>query len=299
MQQKTSDSSKHPDSPDILYHNEAYGYTNSALIRAAPVMYRDKTEMKQVTALHSDQMNVAASTSHNIETDTEYSTIDTPISSKSEFKTQRTFAGENLLVGGLSQSAIVSESSQMKMQTKPLSIDYNKLEHQLGTQPLDAGHSTYKQGTVTTSPVKYQRMILQPDLGDTDALSRALMRPTRKSQTEFSQLSLSLNKDWYDTYQQSQHNQEQSCCDQTLDWENLETKQEKEISIPTVTVDQEPSDDSNQQSMLRVLFKLLIRLGRVRNWHCSMSLSCLISTFLLASSTDMFNKFEEISHASL
>ena len=207
--------------------------------------------MKRVTPLHSDQMNVSASTSHNIETDRDYSTIDTPMSNEShQLKTRKSFAGENLWECDLNR--LTSESSQMHMMpTEPHSTDYNKLEHQLGTQPLDVGCSTNQQGTVTidqhaTSPMKYHRMTSKSNLGDA-----ALMQSTSKSQTELSQLSLPLNKGgWYGTYQQPQCNQELSCHEQTLATLGQEEcgyiKQEKEISIPTLTVDQEPSDNSNQ-----------------------------------------------------
>ena len=236
MQQKISDSSEHPDSPD-MHHNEAYGYADPAQLRKVPGIHGDRTE---ITSVCSDQMNVAASISH-IETEPEYSSIGVPVSSKShqvasKFKARRSFAGENFLA-----------RSRMKMQ-KRFSIDYNKLEHHTGTQPWDAIHSSFEQGTMTidrttTSPLEQKLVISKKvDVGDTAALP--LMQPTHKSQPEFSHLSLPLHKGHYDTYQQTQHNQEH---EQTLAalGEPGSMKQEKKISIPTVQVDQEPSDDSN------------------------------------------------------
>ena len=222
-----------------MHHNEAYGYSDPAQLSVAPGNHGNKIEMKRVTSVSSDQMNVAGSTSH-IEMESEYYCIDAPVSSKShqvasEYKARtRSFAGEGYLAG-----------SQMKLQ-KRFSMDYNKLKHHTGTQPLDAIHSTLEQGTTnmehdTTSSLEQEM--------ESKVATSPLVQSARKSLAEYSQLSLPLRKGRCDASQQMQHNQEQLCHEEAPTSLAIEEpgsiEQEKNISIPKVLVDQEPNGDSN------------------------------------------------------
>lgn len=223
MQQKSSSGSEHPDSPN-MHHNEAYGYTDPAQLSIAPLF---QTEM----TVCSDQVNVGAPPIH---TEPEYSSIDVPVPRKSHQVATRTrsYAGVNHPAGS------------QKMQ-KRFSIDYNKLEHHTGTQPLDAIHSTLGQETTTvdqtTTSTMEQKLVSRVDVVDSATLPS--MQPTC-TQDELSELSLPLHKGAY--------NQEQSCHEEALTTfgERGSIEQEKKMSIPKVLVDQELSDDSNQQSKM-------------------------------------------------
>ncbi len=245
MQQNICSSGEHPDSPD-MHHNEAYGYADPVQLSMIPLIRGDKTS--------SDQVNhgVAASTSHT-ETDPEYSCIDSPVSSKShevasEFKARtRSFRTQS------------RAGSQMIIQMlKRFSMDYSKLKHHTGIRPLDA--TTLEQGTTntidhnTTSPVMPQKAVSKT--------ATSPMQLIRKSQAEYSQLSLPLHEGRCDTYQpEIEHDQEQSCYEETPTLTALAIEepagsiaQVKKISIPEVLVDQELCDDSSpplQQSKLQ------------------------------------------------
>lgn len=238
MQQKSNgSSSEHSESPD-MHHNEAYGYADPAQLRMLPETHREIPEMKQVTLVHGDQIMVnVASTSH-IETEPEYSTISVPVSSKSHqvASSLRVDAqARSLKFAGVRQAG-----SQMKTQ-KRLSMDYNKLEHHTGTQPLDAIHSASEQVSPTVD-----HMTTSPEQKLASKLATLPSRqPTHKSQAEHSQLNLSLPKDRCDTYIQMQHNQEQQpCLEETLTALG-EHGSIGQASIPMVLVDQELSDNSN------------------------------------------------------
>ena len=225
-----------------MHHNEAYGYSDPAQLSVAPGIHGDKIEMKRITSVSGDQMNVAGSTSHT-DIESEYYCIDAPVSSKShqvesEFKARtRSFAREI--------------RSQMKLQ-KRFSMDYNKLKHHTGTQALDATHSTLEQDmehyTTLNSPLEQEM----------ESKVATLPLSARKSPAEYSSVSLPLRKGRCDASQQMQHNQEQSCREEAPTslamGEPAESiEQEKKFSIPKVLIDQESNDDSNlplQQSKL-------------------------------------------------
>ena len=222
-----------------MHHNEAYGYSDPAQLSVAPGIHGDKIEMKRITSVSGDQMNVAGSTSHT-DMESEYYCIDAPVSSKShqvesEFKARtRSFAREIHLTG-----------SQMKLQ-KRFSMDYNKLKHHTGTQALDATHSTLEQDmehyTTLNSPLEQEM--------ESKVATLSLALSARKSPDEYSSLSLPLRKGRCDASQQMQHNQEQSCHEEAQTslamGEPAESiEQEKKISIPKVLINLESNDDSN------------------------------------------------------
>ena len=229
-----------------MHHNEAYGYSDPAQLSVAPGIHGDKIEMKRITSVSGDQMNVAGSTSYT-DMESEYYCIDAPVSSKSyqvegEYKARtRSFARELHPAG-----------SQMKLQ-KRFSMDYNKLKHHTSTQPLDATHSTLEQETSNMEHYTTLNSPLEQEIREPLVLS------ARKSLAEYSSLSLPLRKGRYDASQQMQHNQEQSCHEEAPTslamGEPAESiEQEKKFSIPKVLIiNQESNDDSNtplQQSKL-------------------------------------------------